>query len=108
MLYDPKWNRWEQPSTKPHPMSVAGLAAWLETQNPTTEYWFCDIHNCLLMQYFKSLGYKRPFGGADGHFYYTRFLWPLWYKSYPREMDQIAVGEPRTFGAALERARSVK
>ena len=37
--------------TKPEVFSLADLAAWLETQDPTTEYDYTDTLYCLVGQY---------------------------------------------------------
>jgi len=38
-----------------HP-SLEGLAAWLRTQEPETEYEGGDIYDCLLCRYFRAAG----------------------------------------------------
>lgn len=92
MLYDPKW----EIEVKADPFSLESLIAWLEKQPTAKEYDFCDCNGrCLLDQYAAAMGLKNEsglyvrldaaFDGAAGFY--------------------IAVGFPRTFGAALDRAR---
>lgn len=81
MLYDKRWE-------KTDPLSLDSLIAWLEKQPPQTEYDYLDRCNCLLGQY---LG--RPVH-LDEEIAITN-----------DDMD-ILQGYPRTFGAALKRARS--
>ena len=105
MLYDPKWEQ----QTKANPFSLENLIAWLEKQPADAEYEFCQWENCLLAQWLLTIDpTSRPARGRTSGFFYsalgqtidlTRFrhiALPL--DSYQR------VG---TFGAALERARSI-
>jgi hypothetical protein len=89
---------------EPEIFSVEGLAAWLRTQDPATEYIFCSSRHCLAARYLverlrverskvartvSDLGksYEAVFGGAVGY-------------------SRIAVAFPRTYGAALERCEA--
>jgi hypothetical protein len=94
MLYDPKWQK------KPDVHSVAGLIAWLETQDPQQRYVYSSPGACLCAQYYRAMGYRfvlvTPESFCHGF---------LWSHVLPDGFNQIAVyGEP-TFGAALQRAR---
>lgn len=90
MLYDPKWEQ----KTKADPFSLVSLIAWLQKQNPNAHYDYCIPQECLIGQWLKSSGIaecglkshqvQRLFGGRG---------------------DDIVIPHPRTFGAALERAR---
>lgn len=99
MLYNPKWLDETAPVTKPDVFSIEALVAWLEKRSGDKAY---DFHNCdgecLIGQYmtacglpWKSIRYQdvcaKMFGGDGYH-------------------APILTGVPRTFGAALERARS--
>lgn len=90
MLYDPKW---EQKTKKP---SLAGMVAWLETQDPQKAYMWYGCEPCLIEQYCYSLGLsKADIYGQGRPNLYDRLV----------TNQCIARGEPHTFGAALERAR---
>lgn len=92
MLYDPKW----EVKTKPDVFSLESLIAWLEKQPADEVYDYMNCHGaCLLDQYGAAMAVPRnsatyrqldrAFDGGGGYF--------------------IACGHPRTFGAALTRAR---
>jgi hypothetical protein len=98
MLYDPKWD-------KPDAISLAGLIAWLERQNPATRYNYRDIHDCLLTRYFRASGYRWAYCGLSSFSYSRWFLPPLFRKAIPYEMNEVAVRWPSTYGDALKRAR---
>ncbi len=101
MLYDPKW----EVTTKPNVFSLEGLVAWLEKQNPATSYDYASPHGCLLAKYFRSMGYRWAFCGTS-IFHYSRFFLPtLFTKPIPKEMNNVSMYGPFTFGAALERAQ---
>lgn len=100
MLYDPKW---EKPADV---FSLRGLIAWLEKQNLSTRYSYGDIDGCLLARYFRAVGYRNAFCGASG-FSYFRFFILLCRKPIPAEMNNVALQGYRTYGAALDRARTI-
>jgi len=90
--------------TNPHEVfSLEGLVWFLERQNPKAEYdYWCN--ECCLGNYFTSRGHKVVRVGArniglrlDG----ATIDIPL----YPG-MNNIAASEPRTYGAALDRAKA--
>lgn len=76
--------------------SVPGLIAWLEGQDPETEYEWVSTQNCLAARYLRArTGVKQPstefsflkvFGDTDSY-------------------DRIAYSLPHTYGAALARAK---
>jgi hypothetical protein len=96
MLYDPTWEQ----KTKADPPSLAGLIAWLERQDPTVAYDYCDPGTCLAAQYLKSQGVEA-------------------FMLTPGELDELIPGlnsivqdtneivQDCTFGAALKRAKAV-
>lgn len=105
MLYDP---RWEQ-KTKADPFALHTLIAWMEKRPASEAYKYIDIDGCPLARYFRAQGYTGAFCGAAG-FTYTGpwyLLWPLRRLPIPAAFDNIVSASPRTFGAALERARAV-
>ncbi len=73
--------------------SVTGLIAWLETQDPETEYDFGDVlGNCLIARYARAMGTNFPV--LHGHF-------------FDNENLGLACSRPWTYGAALARAKAV-
>jgi hypothetical protein len=79
---------------KPDVFSLAGLIAWLETQDPTTEYCWIDAHHCLYGQYCRAHGHEY----VDVYERFSEQIIPTGEISFPH---------PRTFGAALSRARAI-
>ncbi len=84
--------------------SVTGLIAWLETQDPATEYPYSSNDDCLLCRYFRargvSLGGLAPMGSmtwgdATGNDHIL-----------PPELNRVSRGYPWTYGAALARAKA--
>ena len=101
MLYDPKW---EQKKTA-DPLSLAGLIAWLETQPSEGTYCYASNGKCLLALYFTARGFRRVNMGPT-KFYHGR-IWE-YEAPLPHNFNAIAMGKPRTMGAALERARAAQ
>lgn len=96
MLYDPKWKK----TTKSAP-SLLGLIAWLETKDPATKYqWSACDGTCLIDQYLTSIGAAIGDGDPGDPAYDNYFA------AQGGGPTLIALGAPRTFGAALERARA--
>lgn len=99
MLYDPKWE------VKADPFKLETLIAWLETQNPRTEYDYTNPQDCVLCRYFTAQGFKGVnvaqnllwHEGAAGH---TKFPEAMWNVAY---CDR----DPGTYGAVLKRARKI-
>jgi hypothetical protein len=87
MLYDPRRD------VQSDPLLVTTLIAWLETQPPDELYCFSDKTDCLIAQYGAAHGRR----GWD-NLTCVDLTWLGFYN--------IAVGEPWTFGGALERARA--
>lgn len=87
MLYNPKWS-------KP---SLGGFITWLSQQDPDTEYVYENCDTCAIGRYLKSIGTS-----------YSDQLWPPSGAMFGiiREWNMnITFPFPRTFGAALKRAR---
>jgi len=92
MLYDPNWQKPKVADV----FSLESLIAWLETKDPAAHYDFNNCEGaCLLDQYADAMGLPDVFGR------YSRLNEAFDYSSGHR----IAVERPRTFGAALARAR---
>ena len=78
--------------------SLAGLTAWLERQNPETEYDFDDICDCVLFRYFKARGVAIVYMGGN-----------TWVEeggrrpNLPNEIKRILLGCETTYGGALQR-----
>jgi len=101
MLYDPNWAPVE---TKPDVFSLDGLIAWLETRSVDGIYCYTDSGNCLLCQYFTANGFQ---GIALDAFGFSHDGWNTEVR-YPSIFNEVAIQHPRTFGAALERARAAR
>lgn len=98
MLYDPKWEKTE---TKADVYSVASLVAWLEKQPPDKSYDWYSVTGCLVCNYLTdATGNKTPWHNDEDKSYKTVF---------PNGPAYHFVGgrEPWTYGAALERARTL-
>ena len=77
--------------------SVHGLIAWLETQDPETEYDFGLTETCLATRYFKQFGVE-----LEGTFEYGPIN-----VSRDSIWSKIVQGRPWTYGAALARAKEL-
>lgn len=96
MLYDPKWEQQAETRAKP---SLAGLIAWLETQDPAEPYRYsCIDGSCLIDQYLTYATGKPSLPDPATH-------WPVC--GGADNYWNIASPWPQTFGAALERARKI-
>ena len=101
MPFDGKPRDYEAKPKTDHAVSVADLAAWLETQPANGEYCYTDMGGCLLHQYFTARGkpiYRMYSNGSWRDFSGQR-------RPYPRELNGIALRGSYTYGAALERCR---
>lgn len=95
MLYDPKW----EVKIKPDVFSLENLIAWAEKQPADKVYDFW-CHRCYLGQYFEEYGYQIDMIGTGTVTFRRKKTRPL-----PPHFNEIAIVEPHTFGAALDRAR---
>jgi hypothetical protein len=96
MLYNPNWSE-----TKTDPFSLGSLIAWLERQPRSIHYEYICGGTCLLAQFFQAHGYSNILVGG------FRVLLDDIMCELPAWFNDIAISEPHTFGAALERARKV-
>lgn len=99
MLYNKAWDKTE---IKADPFALDSLIAWLEKQPADGIYCYTDHGRCLLGQYFSAMGYEKPYIYSDGLFEHGESAIR---HRYPGGFNTIALESPRTFGAALERAR---
>ncbi len=96
MLFNPNWKKEQKYDVH----SIESLIQWLKGKDPAEYYCYTNNRGCLLAQYYKAKGFKRV--GVDAHslchgfFNRTRL---------PDGFDFIALEHPRSFGAALQRAR---
>jgi hypothetical protein len=98
MLFDPKW----EVQTKPDVFSLENLIAWLEKRPAHLDYDFYCSGQCLIGQWMRSIDpgvSEPPFSGS--------FVYIVDGKEIDLEdrYSDLAVSEPWTFGAALDRAR---
>lgn len=102
MLFNTAWNK--TPEVKPvdEMLSTANLVAWLEKQPADKSYDYESPHHCLLAQYFHQHGYSHARVG--NHF--VHWLDGEKAVGLPRAFHAAATYEPRTFGAALRRAKA--
>jgi hypothetical protein len=90
---------WDKPKTNDiH--SLDSLIAWLETKDPQKSYDYASTHRCMCAQYYKAKGYWLVV------MWRTMFYHGLFDSTtLPKHFNEIAECTPRTFGAALKRAR---
>lgn len=107
MLYNKEWEGSKDP------LSLDSLIGWLEKQPAAADYEYESTHHCLLSQYFTAMGYENvrvmPTGFAHGSS--KRPIGEDW-RALPAGFSYIALGycinsNNWTFGAALDRARSL-
>lgn len=84
--------------------TLESLIAWLEKQPVGQTYCYTSNDHCLLQQYYTHCGFKHVSVSRFGN----------WSHSSVEDMQEspagfyrVAIMEPWTFGAALERARAV-
>jgi hypothetical protein len=88
---------------------LAGLIAWLETQDPNTRYNYADCGDCLLARYFTAMGYRGVHCGSSQFTYQPYRFLPFYHSTalIPAKMNEVAVRtRNRTYGVVLKRARS--
>jgi len=90
MLYDPKWQR---------TFALDTLVGWLERQPAKKRYVYESTDECLLAQYFTDQGFYHEGVGSALVISQDKYF------ELPQSFNRISFGNPRTFGAALARAR---
>ncbi len=99
MLFNPNWKKEQKYDVH----SIESLIQWLEDKDPSEDYAYTNNRHCLLAQYYKAKGFKRV--AVDAHsLYHGIFNWTR----LPYNFDWVGLGHPRTFGAALQRARKLE
>jgi hypothetical protein len=113
MLYDPKWEK--QAETKADPFALETLIAWLEKQPLARQYPYHRGGQCMLAQYFTANGLRNVHMFCDA-FWHGDAPLPSWIgqdegikagilTALPPLFNFVALMQPHTFGAALQRAR---
>jgi hypothetical protein len=88
---------------RPIRTALLGLIVWLENQPADKIYCYEDSGRCLAAQYRAAIGEKYIPPGADlSILRLPKSEWP-----FTDILEDVAVKKPRTFGAALKRARSL-
>ena len=90
--------------TKPDVFSLEGLIAWLKTQDPATTYLYSNPRLCLMGMYTADRGGRYDASLAEYIVGACRL------DAEPSGLGvfyRVVTGEPRTYGAALERARKL-
>lgn len=87
---------------KADPFALNTLISWLETK--TGAYHYGSNENCLIAQYFRAQGV--PFKSISGWNNYS-VHGQIQYMQYPMDFSKIASALPRTFPAALARAKKL-
>jgi hypothetical protein len=91
-------------STKPiELLGLSDLVAWLETQDKNTRYTYTDNKDCLLARFYRAHGAEDVWVGSltllpDGLSSRRELV-------IPHDVGLVASDKPRTFGAALKRAK---
>src|SRR5690349_18723441 len=96
MLYDKRWDA----KVEVNPLSLEALIIWLEQKPSDKVYCYSDHGRCLAAQYNRSLGRK----------YHVQLIFddPRPGSDFDYCLEWVAIQEPRTFGAALKRARDLQ
>src|ERR1700686_3718497 len=97
MLFNPNW---KQPKVKHEFMTLPHLIEWLRTKPANKSYTYVSQWTFLLAKYIRAEGYWFP---SVGPYYYSTHLF-CQDGGLPPYFNSIAVGRPRTFGGALQRA----
>lgn len=99
MLYD---KRWDKPEVKADPFSLESFISWLEMQPPGKWYAWDEAGSCLLGQWCES-------NGLEGLDIRNKSLELAQWTNGNEVFAEAALGDLNrcTFGAALERARTV-
>ena len=112
MSFDPRTYT-DTPARHADIFSLEGLRDWLRTQPPHGTYCFSNTSGCLLFQYLTARGIPvRSVGGwtyrdADGKSHNFPDYDPEAIDPTQGPLNQVSVGNPRTFGAALTRCAAL-
>lgn len=105
MLYDKRWDA--KVEQKAEPFSLGSLIAWLEKQPKDEVYCWNNVGECLMGQYARHidpLSHFFPFANSTDLYKYVIDGKIVDFG----EFGKIASETPRTFGAALKRARAAQ
>ena len=102
MLYDPKWEK------RQDPFSLSSLIMWLEQQDCAGAYCYSSTGECLLARYFRERGFNRVIMAAEFFYHWPRPDAVYEVTRLPRYFNDVAKGKVRTYGAALARARELE
>lgn len=118
MPFDDTTGYLKQQEQTADPFSLESLTRWLEEQcaagRADEGYCYTDGGRCLLAQYCKEVGIKYTSSGLPPRS--VRPTWTHWFSGWEIELGTEAqllelaaayAGGPRTFGAALSRARAL-
>ena len=81
-------------------LSIENYIDWLDQQPPEDEYIYDDTRGCLNYKFLSSMGHSLKF--VTVHYWMDE---TCEMRSMPEHMIEVPVGHPRTYGAALERAK---
>jgi hypothetical protein len=102
MLYDKRWEKANQATD--YTLDLRDLVLWLEKQPAKKRYCYMDDARCLFGKYFRHLGFKDIEVGGTGFSHSgtggRRIEMTI-------AVQDIPADHPRTFGAALERAKKL-
>lgn len=93
----------DKPVSEPRTFTpdLAGLIAWLETQDGATEYDSSNPFDCLFARFHKAIGWRAVTGIlAPAPQEETCLCWMY------QSANEIAYRHPQTYAAAAERAKS--
>lgn len=97
MLYDPQWETTVAPVAKPDIYALPTLIAWLERQPPEQTYKYYNCAGACLLDLYR-VAHGLGVSSSDEYCYLAKKT------GWGRD---IAADHPRTFGAALARARAL-
>jgi hypothetical protein len=99
--------------TKPEDLTIESVVKWLEKQPSHGAYDYRNAYGCLAQQYNKSIGREYPvlqlakqLKAADIPLVMEEIDKRL--SPFDKKLENIAKQQPRTFGAALERAKQME
>lgn len=97
MLYNPAWR-------DPAPLTLPKLINWLERQPAAQEYNYVCPQSCLISSFLRAHGY--PYAIVNSTFWRPRLLSQQQLSPLPPDIKRVAKEYPRTYSAALARART--
>jgi hypothetical protein len=89
----------------PNTNKLHSLISWLEGKDPNECFFYGSSSNCLLAQYYKTMGYRKVRMGGSQFTHHSYFMWAE-VETLPRHFNEIAISS-NTFGEALNFAREI-